>query len=90
MGALGAVQHGELTVQDSAGKAVVMTVQRGTVTAASATSVAVKSADGFSATYAVDDTTRGRAGEVAKDESVLVLAQKAGSKAVVIRAVRRS
>lgn len=90
VGALGDVQHGEFTTQDSTGKAVVMTVQRGTVTAASATSVTVRSADGFSATYAVDDSTRGRAGAVAKDDSVLVVAQKAGSKAVVIRAVRSS
>jgi hypothetical protein len=90
IGALGDVQHGEVTVRDSAGKAVVMTVQRGTVTAASATSVTVKSADGFTATYAVDDTTRGRAGDVAKDDAVLVVAQKSGSKAVVIKATRSS
>ena len=90
LGALGDVQHGELTVQDATGKPVVMTVQRGTVTAASDTSVSVRSADGFSATYVVDDSTRGRAGDVAKDDSVLVLAQKAGRKAVAIRAVRSS
>ena len=34
-------------------------VQRGTVTAACASSVTVKSADGFTATYAVDASTRG-------------------------------
>ena len=90
VGALGDVQHGEFTTQDSTGKSVVMTVQRGTVTAASDTSVSVRSADGFSATYAVDDSTRGRAGDVAKDDTVLVVAQKVGAKAVAIRAVRRS
>ena len=87
-GALGDVQHGELTVQDQAGKAVVMTLQRGTVTTVSSTSVTVKSADGFTATYAVDDATRGRAGAVTKGDAVLVVAQKTGAKAVAIRAVR--
>ncbi|MGA8978378.1 MAG: hypothetical protein WB473_04595 [Pedococcus sp.] len=88
--ALGAVQHGEFTVQDAAGKAVVMTMQRGTVTAASATSVTVRSADGFSATYAVDDATRRPAGDLARDDTVLVVARKDGGKAVTIRAVHSS
>jgi hypothetical protein len=86
--ALGNVQHGEFTVQGADGKATVMTVQRGSVTAASATSVTVKSDDGFTATYALDSSTRGRAGNLAKGDSVLVLAQKSGAKAVMIRATR--
>lgn len=84
------MQHGEFTVQDLTGKAVVMTVHRGTVTAASATSVAVRSADGFTATYAVDATTRTPADAVAKGDPVLVVAQKEGSRAVSIRVVRSS
>ncbi len=87
LGALGDVQHGEFTAQDAAGASVVMTVQRGTVTAASASSVSVRSADGFTATYAVDGSTRG-ATTWTKGDSVLVVAQKAGAKAVLIRAAR--
>ena len=86
--ALGNVQHGEFTVQGTDGKSTVMTLQRGTVTTASATSVAVKSDDGFTATYAVDSSTRGAATTLAKGDSVLVLAQKSGAKAVMIRATR--
>ena len=56
---LGNVQHGEFTVQQD-GKAVVMTLQRGTVTKSSATSVTVKSDDDFTGTYVLSDDTRGR------------------------------
>ena len=85
---LGDLQHGQFTVSAADGKATVMTVQRGTVTAASGTSVTVKSDDGFTATYAVDDSTRGRSGAVAKGDTVLVVAQKDGAKAVMIRPTR--
>jgi hypothetical protein len=80
---LGNVQHGEFTVQDN-GKASVMTLQRGEVTKASATSVTVRSADDFSATYVIGDQTRGRAGALKVGDSVFVLAEKAGAKAVLI------
>ena len=54
--------HGELTVPqtDGTGTQVVL-VQSGTVTAVSATSLSVKSTDGFTATYAITSTTRVRA-----------------------------
>lgn len=87
---LGAVQHGDFTVQGPSGTPVAMTLQRGTVTAASGTSVTVKSTDGFIATYAVDSSTRGRTTNLAKGDTVLVIAQKAGAKAVLIRAVASS
>jgi hypothetical protein len=87
-GALGAVQHGEFTVTGSGGTPTVMTLQRGTVTAASSTSLSVKSADGFTATYALDSSTRAPARTVANGDSVLVLAQKQGSKAVLVRLTR--
>ena len=87
--ALGNVQHGEFTVTDEAGKAVVMTVQRGEVTKVSATSISVKSADNFAGTYAVGADTRGRAGDVAVGDTVLVVAEKAGAKAVLVTAARR-
>lgn len=69
------------------GKPVVMTVQRGTVTSVSATSIAVRSDDGFTARYAMDTSTRRPAG-LAKDDVVVVVAQKSGAKAVVVRLVR--
>jgi hypothetical protein len=92
LGRLGSVQHGEFTVTGSDGKAVVMTVQRGAVTAASATSVSVRSTDGFSQTYAVNASTRvsgGSAAQLSKDDRVVVLARKADRVAVQIRAVLR-
>jgi hypothetical protein len=84
------VQHGDVTVQGANGAATAMTLQRGTVTATSGTSVTVKSTDGFTATYAVDSSTRGRTTNLAKGDTVLVIAQKAGAKAVLIRAVAAS
>ena len=92
LGRLGNVQHGELTVTGSDGKAVVMTVQRGAVTAASATSVSVRSADGFSQTYAVNTATRvtgGSAAALEKGDQVLVLARKDDRVAVQVRALNR-
>lgn len=50
------VLHGSLTVKTDTGTKVV-DVQRGEITAASATSVTVKSSDGFTATYAIGDST---------------------------------
>lgn len=85
---LGDVQHGEFTVQQN-GSAVVMTLQRGVVTKVSATSVTVKSDDGFSATYAIASDTRGRTGALANGDSVLVVAEKAGAKAVLVTATRQ-
>lgn len=85
---LGDVQHGEFTVQQD-GKAVVMILQRGSVTKASATSVTVKSDDNFSGTYAIDDQTRGRTGALAVGDSVVVVAEKTGAKAVIITATRK-
>jgi hypothetical protein len=55
-GMLRDVLHGELTVKATEGTRVV-DVQRGKVTAASATSLTVASSDGFSATYAVSSST---------------------------------
>lgn len=92
LGQLGGVQHGELTVTGSDGKAVVMTVQRGTVTAASATSLSVRSDDGYAQTYAVNAATRVRgisATQPQKDDQVVVLARKADKVATQIRVVNR-
>jgi len=89
-GALGAVQHGEVTVRDGSGADVVMTIQRGTVSASSASSLSVRSPDGFVGTYAVDSTTRGGSRTPAKGDVVLVVAKKSGGPAVLVRVVRRA
>lgn len=92
LGRLGSVQHGEVTVTGSDGKPVTLTVQRGVVTAASATSLSVRSDDGFSQTYAVNTATRvtgGTAASLQKDASVMVLARKADQVALQVRTVPR-
>jgi hypothetical protein len=86
---LGNVQHGEFTVEQD-GKAVVMTLQRGTVTKASDTSLTVKSDDAFTATYVLSDDTRGRTRAPAVGDQVLVVAEKAGGRAVMVTASRTS
>lgn len=86
---LGGVQHGEFTVTGSDGKATTMTVQRGEVTKVSDTSLTVKSEDGFTATYAVSvDTRRTGARDLANGDTVLVVAEKSGAKAVLVQARR--
>jgi hypothetical protein len=86
---LGNVQHGEFTVQDN-DKATVMTLQRGEVTKASDTSITVKSTDDFTATYVVGDDTRGNATDLKVGDSVVVVAEKDGAKAVLVAATRKS
>ena len=86
--ALGNVQHGEFTVTGSDGKATVMTLQRGAVTKAGPTSLSVRSDDGFTATYTLDSTTRTPGRAAATGDVVLVVAQKQGSKAVLVRVTR--
>lgn len=76
MGAGGAI-HGELTVPDGNGGYRTMVIQRGTVTDVSSTSVTVKSDDGYTKTYKVDDNTLVNAGnegigDVKKDDKVNV------------------
>lgn len=54
--------HGEFTTRGPNGGWQTIATQRGEVTAVSATSLTVKSEDGFSRTYAVDDNTMVGAG----------------------------
>lgn len=86
--ALGTVQHGEFTVTGSDGKPTVMTLQRGAVTKAGSTTLTVRSDDGFTATYALDSTTRTPGRSVTTGDVVLVVAQKQGGKAVLVRVTR--
>ena len=86
---LGNVQHGEFTLTGTDGKPVAMTVQRGQVAKVSDTSLTVKSEDGFTATYAVSvDTRRTGANDLASGDTVLVVAEKSGAKAVLVQARR--
>jgi len=57
MAGLGGVVHGQVTVPKSGGGFQTVDVQRGTVTAVSSSSITVKSADGYSQTYAVSGST---------------------------------
>ena len=86
---LAGVLHGEYTTNVT-GTPTVMVVQRGEVTAYTAgASVSVKSADGFTATYALDGATATApgSGQVAQGSQVLVVAAKEGMKATRIMAL---
>ncbi len=58
LGRLGRTLHGEFVVAGKDGKPLTVRVQRGVVTDVSATSITVKSSDGFSATYVINADTR--------------------------------
>jgi hypothetical protein len=85
------VTHGEFTVRTRQGDRVV-DVQRGRVTAVSATSVTVRSADGFTSSYAVSATStirdrkqRTGIGTVRTGDHVAVFATRSGGTATVRR-----
>lgn len=74
------VMHGEFVVRGKDGKPVDLLLQRGEVTAATTTSITLKSPDGFTATYPVGDKSRVRVdGQKSSIESV-----KVGNKAGVV------
>jgi hypothetical protein len=82
----GPALHGEVIVPDGDGTFTTVLVQRGEVTAVSATSITVKSADGFTQEYAVtaDSTIRvagggDSIGDVKTGDAVGVRAAKSGS-----------
>jgi Domain of unknown function (DUF5666) len=83
-GLLARIEHGEATVTTDQGDRVI-DLQRGIVNSANSGQLTVRSADGFTATYVVDNSTKIRKGRKASDISqvvandrVLVLATKAG------------
>jgi hypothetical protein len=91
LGTLGQVQHGEFTATGTDGKPVVLLVQRGAVTSASSTSVAVRSTDGFAQTYAINTSTRvsgGSAANLVAGDEVVVVARKEGRVALQVVQVR--
>jgi hypothetical protein len=76
----GGALHGEFTVKDKDGKFATKVVQHGSVTAVSATSISLKSEDGFTGTYAVNSDTKVRVG----GDSAAISGVKAGNDAWVI------
>jgi hypothetical protein len=85
-GIVGGAVHGQLTVPKSGGGYQTVDVQRGTVTAVSSTSVTVKSADGYTASYAVNGSTVVNAkaagiGSVKTGDTIFVSATASGSTA---------
>jgi hypothetical protein len=79
LGGMEGALHGEFTTKAPGGGYQVMAMQVGDVTAVSATSVTVKSEDGYSRTYAVNDDTLVNAGndgiaDVKNGDDVRVLA----------------
>lgn len=56
-GAPGHMLHSEGVIEDADGNFVTVRMQTGEVTAISATSISVKSADGYTSTYAINDAT---------------------------------
>jgi hypothetical protein len=89
------VLHGEFVVKDKDGKVTTMVAQHGSVTAVSATSISLKSDDGFTGTYAVNNDTRVRVGGgpgaitgVKTGNEAWVIATKGGTSTAKILIVR--
>jgi len=89
---LARVEHGEFTVGGKRGR--VADVQRGQVQSVNASSITVKSTDGFTATYTVNSTTKVRKakqavgiGQVATGDRVVVIADKNGSTDIATRII---
>jgi hypothetical protein len=89
-GLLARAEHGEMTLSGPQHR--VVDVQRGQVQSASPTSITVKSADGFTATYTVNSTTKVRKaakaaaiGDVTTGDRVVVIATKNGSTTTATR-----
>lgn len=76
------LSHAEVVLATEGGGSTTMLVQKGTVTSVDGRSIAVRSADGFARSYAVDAETRVNGDEkidtVAKDEQVVVIAPEGG------------
>lgn len=86
--------HGEFTVRNKAGGFVVLDTQRGAVTGTTGSTLTVRSADGFTATYTVDSTTKIRKDratasltDIKVGDTVAVVGVKSGG-TVTARAVR--
>lgn len=76
---LGRVAHGEGVVRMRGGFRTVA-VQRGEITAVSASAITLKSADGYTKTYAIDDATKVRS----RGEEKKLADLKSGERAMVV------
>lgn len=77
--------HGEVVLAKEGGGTQTVAVQKGAVTEVSATAVTVRSGDGYTKSYTVNEDTMVKAdkdeiGAVAKDEEVVVVAPGSGDK----------
>ncbi len=95
LGVAGAPVHGEFVVPKTGGGYQTIVVQRGTVTAVSATSITLKSADGFSQTYAVTADTlvnaaRDGISTIKKDATATVQATRSGSSLTAVHVADKS
>ena len=75
--------HGEFVVSDGSGGYATMLTQNGTVTAISATSITVRSDDGYTQTYATPPTAGGADASLAVNDQVTVRAIRTGQTATV-------
>ena len=75
--------HGEFVMPDGAGRYATELTQTGTVTAISATSITVRSEDGFSQTYVIPSTVGNAGPPFAVDDRVVVRATRNGQTATV-------
>lgn len=79
-GLAGNALHGEFVVKDKDGKVVTRVVQHGQVTAVSATSISLKSEDGFTGSYAVNGDTKVRIG----GDNAAISGVKTGNEAWIV------
>lgn len=89
-GGMDASLHGEFVVSDGNGGYLTELTQTGKITAISATSVTAASDDGFTGTYTIDASTvvaDGRLSDLAKGDTVSVVATKSGAAATATRLV---
>ena len=83
LGLGGAALHGTYVVEDPDGTFRTLVAQRGEITSVSATSLSVKSKDGFTATYKLEDATDllggpEGVGDLSKGDDVGVTAERSG------------
>jgi hypothetical protein len=78
------ISHATVVLAKEGGGSQTVLVQKGAVTSVDGSSIALKSADGYTKTYAVTKDTKVNGDEkiasVAKDEQVVVLAKEGGDK----------
>lgn len=88
---LGGALHGQVVVKTGDGSFQTFAGQRGTVTAVSATSISVKSEDGYEATYTVDKDTvvigADKVTDLANNANVGVVAKVAGDSSSATRII---